>query len=97
MKYEYDDEFVTSGIDNIEIEKIENNVFIEINEKLGITDSFYLEKLTIAKVYMELCRRNLEANGMKDKYDIYKNDFDFYFKSATKTNGGIGNIPLVRG
>jgi hypothetical protein len=34
---------------------------------------------------------------MKDKYDIYKNDFDFYFKSATKTNGGIGNIPLVRG
>ena len=46
---------------------------------------------------MELCRRNLEANGMKDKYDIYKNEFDFYFKRATKTNSGIGNIPLTRG
>jgi len=97
MRYEYDDEFIISGVDEVEIEKIENNAFIEINEKFGITDSFYLEKLTIAKVYMELCRRNLEANGMKDKYDIYKNDFDFYFKRTTKTSGGIGNIPLVRG
>jgi len=86
MRYEYDDEFVTSFVDDTAIEKIETKSYIEIFEKYGISDSFYLEKLTKAKVYMELAKMNLEAEGMRDKYEVYKNEFDFYFRLAKNEN-----------
>jgi len=96
MRYEYDDSFVVSSMEDI-LEKTENEAYIEITDKLGISDEYYIEKLTKAKVYMLLCRKQLESEGMRDKFDAYKADFDFYLRESKSSIGGIGGMAVGRG
>jgi len=96
MKYSYDDEFLTAGIDEDTLLKYENESFFEVTEKLNVLDEFFVEKLVTAKVYMKIARLNLESDGMRDKFDAYKNEFDFYLKQAKNTNSGISNLSIAR-
>jgi len=98
MLYEYDDEFLVSSIEETEIEKKENEAIIEI-EKLNISDVFYKEKLTKARVYMLLAREQLENEYMRDKYNIYEKEFNRYLRLSKNNNSlsNISTIPLARG
>jgi hypothetical protein len=96
MRYAYDDEFLTAGIDEDTLLKYENEAFFEVTQKLNILDEFFVEKLVTAKVYMKIARLNLESDGMRDKFDAYKNEFDFYLKQAKNTNSGISNLSIAR-
>ena len=96
MVYEYSDRFLIDGIDETQIEDIEAKKYDFVLNRLNIDDSYYLEKLTKALVYMELAKRQLESEGMKAKYDIYKAEYE-HFLSLAKTGGEVCNIKLQRG
>ena len=96
MRYAYDDEFLTVGIDEDTLLKYENEAFFEVTQKLNILDEFFVEKLVTAKVYMKIARLNLESDGMRDKFDAYKNEFDFYLKQSKNANSGISNLSIAR-
>ena len=96
MRYVYDDAFLVTGIDKETLLKYENEAFFEITQKFNILDEFFVEKLVIARVYMKIARLNLESDGMRDKFDAYKNEFDFYLKQAKNTNSGISNLSIAR-
>jgi hypothetical protein len=96
MKYDYKDSFITNGIDEIYIEALEEMAIYEVVEKYKIIDEFYIQKLVTSKVYMKLAQENLESEGMRDKFNFYKNEFDFYYRLAKSANSGISNIPIAR-
>ncbi|MRJ06247.1 MAG: hypothetical protein C6I01_01845 [Epsilonproteobacteria bacterium] len=91
MLFEYLDKFLINGVTEEELEVIEGQKYKEVTEKLGITDPFWAEKLTKALVYMEIAKINLEAEGMKEKYEIYKEEFEKSLQQISFT------IPVMRG
>jgi hypothetical protein len=97
MIYEYDDKFLTAGIDETEIENIEAEKYNFVLNKLNINDNYYLEKLTKSLVYMQLAKMQLEADGMKAKYDIYKAEYEHFLNLARNSVGGMFNVLLGRG
>ena len=93
MKYSYEDEFL---VKDENLEELENEALNEVINKLNITDEYFVEKLTKAKVYMNIAKLRLESDGMKEKFDAYKNEFDYYYKLATKKSD-VFNIAVLRG
>jgi predicted P-loop ATPase/GTPase len=91
MLFEYLDKFLINGVTEEELEVIEGQKYKEVTEKLGITDPFWAEKLTKVLVYMEIAKINLEAEGMKEKYEIYKEEFEKSLQQISFT------IPVMRG
>jgi len=67
------------------IEEIEQKAIDEI-DKLSIEDSFYKEKLTILKVYIQLALLQLENEAMNEKYKSYKKEFEYYYALAKNSN-----------
>lgn len=97
MKYEYDDKFLTSYVDETTLENIEAEKYDFVLNKLNINDDYYLEKLTKSLVYMQLAKMQLESEGMKAKYDVYKAEYEHFLNLAKNSNGWIFNIQLGRG
>ena len=97
MIYEYNDEFLTDNIDDAQIENIEAEKYNFVLNKLNINDNYYLEKLTKALVYMELAKRQLESEGMRAKYDVYKAEYEHFLKLASATGSEVFNISVARG
>jgi len=96
MIYNYEDNFMISSIDNETLENIESEKYNFVLNKLNIDDNFYLEKLTKNLVYMELAKTQLESEGMKAKYNIYKAEYEHFLKLAT-SKSGVFNLKVVRG
>lgn len=97
MLYEYKDTFIVDSVDPNDLETQEIKAVKEI-DSLNITDATMKEKLVIYSVYMELALMQLEAEGMKDKYDGYSKEYTRYFNLAkTNTHTSVSNIPLGRG
>ena len=97
MIYEYEDRFLTDGIEEQTIENIEAQKYTFALNKLNIDDPYYLEKITKALTYMELAKMQLESDGMKAKYDIYKGEYEHFLKLATSTGSEIFTIGVKRG
>jgi len=97
MIYEYDDKFLTDGVEPAQIETIEAEKYDFVLNKLNINDNYYLEKLTKSLVYMDLAKQQLESEGMKAKYDVYKAEYEHFLKLATATGSEVFNISLARG
>ena len=97
LVYEYKDEFVVDSVDVVELEKQELKAIHEI-DLIGTTDAIYKEKLVVYSVYMELALMQLEADGMKEKYDGYAKEYNRYWSLAlTNTPTNVATIPLGRG
>ena len=95
MLYKYEDIFLTSKVDEQELEELENKKYQEALN-LGLS-GFYLEEYVKAKVYEEIARRNLEADGMQEKMDAYKQRAEEVYEIAkTKTPAGIGTMKIAR-
>jgi len=99
MIYSYEDEFLIGGVDTTELENIEAEKYNFVLNKLNIDDNYYLEKLTKSLVYMHLAKMQLESEGMKAKYDVYKSEYEHFFNLAKNNNSiiNIKNIPIQRG
>jgi len=94
MRYNYADTFLIKDIEIALLEEIEDSAIEEVN-KLGINDDFYFEKMVTSKVYMELCKEQFEDEGVRKKYEVYKNEFDRYYALSQKS--GINTIKILRG
>ena len=94
--YTYDDLFLTDGVDEATLENIEAEKYTFVLNKLGVYDNYYVEKLTRALVYMELAKMQLESDGMKAKYDIYKGEYRHFLKLATSTGSEIFTVKVGR-
>ena len=97
MIYEYDDSFMVSGVESEIIENIEAEKYNFVLNKLNIDDNYYLQKLTMTLVYMELARLQLESEGMKAKYEIYKGEYEHFLKLATSAGSEVFTIKVARG
>ncbi len=97
MIYEYDDSFMISGVESETIENIEAEKYNFVLNKLNIDDNYYLQKLTMALVYMKLARLQLESEGMRAKYEIYKGEYEHFLKLATSTGSEVFTIDIARG
>jgi len=96
--YTYEDSFIVDSIDIATLDDKEAKAIIEVG-KLNITDTFYIEKLVVAKVYITLALAQLENEGMEAKYRGYSKEFNNYL-SLAKTNSSPSNLstmPIRRG
>ena len=96
--YTYSDSFIVDSIDTADIDDAELKAIEEVT-KLNITDTFYIEKAVIAKVYMILATVQLDNEGMSDRLKAYSNEFKHY-TSLAKNNSSSSNVstmPIARG
>ncbi|NPA63953.1 MAG: hypothetical protein GXO16_03155 [Epsilonproteobacteria bacterium] len=97
MQYRYEDAFLVKKVSEEELGQIELAA-IEEAQKLGITDAYYMERYVKARVYVEIAQRHIEADGMKEKLDVYKDEMDRYYRfSQTNSPSNIATIPVARG
>lgn len=97
MIYEYKDEFVTNSIDDAVIREQEMKAIYEV-DLIGVSKEPFREKLVVYSVYMELSLMQMESDGMQDKYNGYRKEYDRYFnmtKTSSPTN--VSTIPIGRG
>ena len=91
MVYEYDDLFIVNSIDQAELERYETRAIIDI-EKLGISDSHFVERLVIARTYVIAARAQLEADGMEEKLRAYRDEYDQAMKEALIAERNVDGI-----
>lgn len=97
MVYTYKDKFIVNSVESDELEDAELRA-IEEMDVLNVTDEPFKGMLVVYSVYMELALSQLEAEGMKDKYDSYSKQFTKYLTLASKgTVSSVSNIPIGRG
>ena len=95
--YTYEDTFIVDSVDSVTLDEAEANAIDEIG-KLEITDTFYVEKLVMCRVYTTLAAMQLENEGMADKYAVYSKEFDRYYRTALNSRpSSLGSIPIARG
>jgi len=101
LQYEdwYDDVFVVGSVTPEDMEQVETDTLAYL-DKLLVTDELFKRKACICGVYIELCRQQLENDGMQDKLDTYKKCWDSVIADATAGIGagsfGIGSLSLGR-
>ena len=96
--YTYNDVFIVDKVEEDELNEAETQAIQEV-ERLNITDELYKEKAIIAKVYITLTIALSDNKDMREKYNIYKNEFEYYI-NLSKSNSSTSNlstISLVRG
>ena len=94
--YTYDDTFLVEDINNLD--DIETKTITEIEKIYNGNDTFVKEQLIITRVYMIVAKENLEGEGYKEKYDLYKKEFEYYRALAgnQNENGGVGSTSWGR-
>lgn len=60
----------------------------------NVTNAYYLEKLTLCLVYVELAGRQMEAAGMKDKADHYRKEYLRYsqMNNTYDEDAGVASV-----
>jgi len=104
MQYEYDDDFIVNSLPQEELERYETMAANEVAQ-FGFENEFYVKNLTICRTYMLAARAQIEADGMDEKYKVYKEEFDRYMKQAVANAAGnkksgstsIKTAPIGRG
>ena len=79
LTYSYTDDFVVNSVLAADLEVSETKALADL-AKQGVTDTFYLEEMCKALVYIDLGGKQLEAEGMKDKVDHYRKEYNRYNK-----------------
>ena len=75
--YIYKDTYIINSIDVDELEAAETDALTDLG-KQGVTDAYYLEKMTLCLVYIVLGTQQLEAEGMKERVDQYRKEYTRY-------------------
>ncbi len=97
MLYEYEDQFLIKKVDDTALQKLEDDALLQA-QKLGIADDLYKKQYVQAYVYTQIAKRNIEADGMKDKYEIYSKELDrVYDLAKTNSPSNFYTIPIGRG
>ncbi len=97
MIYEYEDTFLIKKVNEPALQKLEDEAILQA-QKLDITDELYKKEYVKAYVYIQIAKRNLEAEGMKEKYEIYSKELDkIYTLSKTSSPSNFSTISLSRG
>ena len=97
MLYEYEDPFLIKKVDDAALQKLEDEA-LQQAQKLGITDDLYKKQYVQAYVYVQIAKRNIEADGMKDKYEIYSKELDrIYDLAKTNSPSNFYTITVGRG
>ncbi len=98
MFYTYEDSFLTKRVKADELEELESNAIIEA-DKIGIDDSFYKEKYVVSKVYVEIAKRHIEADGMDKKLEVYKQEMEKYYQlfKSNSAKKPFASIVINRG
>ncbi len=97
MVYTYNDKFIVDSIEATELEAYEAQAITDVG-KLGITDTDYVERLVIARVYMLASAAQIESDGMKEKYAVYEKEYKRALDEAilsAKSEGGIKDSDTV--
>jgi len=95
--YSYEDTFLRKKVDGSELEAIEASAMEEAN-RLGVIDPYYRERYVKARVYVEIAQRHIEAEGMKEKMEVYRSEMERYYRLAkTSSPSSIATIPIARG
>jgi len=89
LEYEYKDTYIVNSIDDADIEVAETDALTDLS-KQGVTDEYYLEKMTLCLVYITLGTQQLEAEGMKDRIDQYRKDYLRYSQMDTFEDADSG-------
>ena len=97
MIYEYKDTYIVNSIEDDTLLQAETDALIDL-EKQGITDAYYLEKMTLCLVYIQLGTLQLEAEGMSDRVTQYRKDYLRYSQMDTfeGTDEGVHSCELGR-
>ena len=82
LTYSYSDSYIVNSIDVTELEGAEADALIDLG-KQGVTDEYYLEKMTLCLVYISLGTQQLEAEGMSDRIAQYRKDYLRYSQMDT--------------
>ena len=94
--YKYDDDFIVSRAKEGEIDELET-FYLQIAQNLQLQDP-YLGEWVKAMVYIELCRRNIEADGFANKMKAYQEKANWAVSmSQNQTSGAFGTIAVERG
>ena len=97
MLYEYEDQFLIRKVDDAALQKLEDEA-LQQAQKLSITDELYKKQYAQAYVYVQIAKRNIEADGMKDKYEIYSKELDrIYDLAKTNSPSNFYTITVGRG
>jgi len=95
--YTYDDTFIVDSVSLEELGAAEAKAIEEV-QKLNIADPLYVEEMVKARVYATLAMRQLENDGMGDKYAAYNKEFDRLYRLAVNSSpSNLGVVPLARG
>jgi hypothetical protein len=89
--YTYHDSFLTNSLENSEIDRIELEAIDEV-DKLKIEDSDFKKRLVMSRAYMKMALLQLENDGMKDKYNAYKAEYQNTLTEATLYQSGRDGI-----
>jgi len=85
LTYVYKDDYITNSVSDADIEIEETNALTDLG-KQGVTDTYYLEQMTLCLVYIKLGTQQLEADGMSDRVNQYRKDYDRYSRMDTFDN-----------
>jgi len=77
LTYAYKDTYIINSIEIPDLESAEDDAIIDLG-KQGVTDTYYLEKMTLCLVYIALGTQQLEADGMKERVDQYRKEYARY-------------------
>ena len=74
LTYDYPDTYIINSVATADHETAEANALIDLG-KQGVTDTYYLEKMTLCLVYIDLGTQQLEAEGMKERVEQYRKEY----------------------
>lgn len=91
LTYIYKDTYIVNSIDDADIEIAETDALTDLG-KQGVTDTYYLEKMTLCLVYITLGTQQLEADGMKERVDSYRKEYTRYAQMDNFDNQDDGVV-----
>lgn len=92
----YDDEFLENLLEPEVLERTKQRATKEVN-KLNVSDTFLVDNLIRCRFYMLLSNLRAEDEEVKNKYNIYKEEFERYLKLSTSgKHKSVKSIEIFR-
>jgi len=96
MRFTYKDTFLISKVTEEELQELEDKAYEEA-VRFNITDPYLLQDYVTSKVYVEIARLNIEAEGMDKKLEVYKNKLQEILKLIKSAQPvGFGSVKVAR-
>jgi len=96
MRFDYKDTFLISKTTDEELQELEDR-FYEEAVRLGIEDPYLLQDYVVSKVYTEIARLNIEAEGMDKKLQVYEDKINEVLKLVKSAQPvGFGTFKICR-